>query len=118
MNNEEKIRLGQQRIIEQQLLPRTLPDPDILTLPKIISFLGGRRVGKSSMMIALLQQYLEQKKVNLEQIIFLDFSELDNHRIDLAQVYQHYQHLNPFFILDEIQELPDFEKQLTFLYNQ
>lgn len=118
MKLEEKIRLWQQRILQQDLLPRDFPDPSLLKLPKIISFLWGRRVGKSSMMMAIIQSYLTQWVLKIQDVIFLDFSELDNRDIDLSSIYKLYPWRTLFFVLDEIQELPDFEKQLTFLYNQ
>lgn len=118
MHIEEKIRFWQERIVKTKLHQRTMPDEWLLALPKIISFLWWRRVGKSSMMISLLQTYIQKKEITIDQIIFLDFSELDNHNIDLTQIYTLYKDKEPFFVLDEIQELKNFEQQLIFLYNQ
>ncbi len=118
MKLKEKIIQGQKNIINKKLFPREVPQFDLLSLQKIVCFLGGRRTGKTSLMIQLAQQYITQKKYSLDEIVFLDFSELDNQDIKLTDIYALYQNKKVLYIFDEIQELQDFDKQLIWLYNQ
>lgn len=118
MNNTEKIIAGQRRIREKKLFPRKKPTMDLLKMGKIITFLGGRRTGKTSLMLDIVQWYIRDGIKKIDDIVFLDFSELDNHRIELIEIYRSFQGRKPFFILDEVQELIDFEAQILFLYNE
>lgn len=118
MNIQEKILIGQRRILEKKLFPRKKPDIDLLSLSKIITFLGGRRTGKTSLMIEIVQGYIQTGIKNIDDIVFLDFSERDNHTMSLTEIYRSFGSRKPFFILDEIQELENFESELIFLYNE
>jgi predicted AAA+ superfamily ATPase len=118
MEIQEKIRAGQRRILERKLFPRKKPAGHLLDMKKIITFLGGRRTGKTSLMIEIVQWYLRDWQKKIDDVVFLDFSELDNHRINLEEIYTSFAPRKPFFILDEVQELPDFESQVLFLYNE
>jgi uncharacterized protein len=69
-------------------------------------------------MIEIVQSYIQSGIKHIDDIVFLDFSELDNHTISLTEIYQSYFPRKPFFILDEIQELENFESELIFLYNE
>lgn len=115
-----KIRLWQERIASSQYKKRDVDMTDIHKLHKIITFLGGRRTGKTSLMIHTLKNYVERNIVALEDVIFLDFSEKDNLTIDLQEIFMEYhaQNKKPRFVLDEIQEVPDFESVVLFLFNQ
>lgn len=118
MNLQQQIQLWRERIATQVYYPRKFPDESILGLQKIIAFLWWRRVGKSSMMISLIQNYIKKWDVLLEQVVFLDFSAIDVKWVDLEQWYIDNRASGLFFVLDEVQELPDFERVVTFLYNQ
>lgn len=118
MNIQEKILTGQRRLLEKKLFPRKKSDIDLLGLKKIITFLGWRRTGKTSLMIEIIQSYIQSGVKHVDDIVFLDFSELDNHAINLTEIYQSFAPRKPFFILDEIQELENFESELIFLYNE
>ncbi len=65
-----------------------------------------------------MQKYLQENWVQIDDVIYIDFSELDNKNTDLIALYQSYTGRKPFFILDEIQELDNFESQVLFLYNE
>jgi predicted AAA+ superfamily ATPase len=69
-------------------------------------------------MIQIMQKYLQENWVQIDDVIYIDFSELDNKNTDLIALYQSYTGRKPFFILDEIQELDNFESQVLFLYNE
>lgn len=118
MNIKEKILMGQRRLLEKKLFPRNKPQVDLLGIKKIITFLWGRRTWKTSLMIEIVQGYIQSGVKHIDDIVFLDFSELDNHSISLTEIYQSYSPRKPFFILDEIQELENFESELIFLYNE
>jgi len=95
---------------------------DILNLDKIISFIWARRVWKTSFMIYLAKELIKQKKLKLEQIVFIDFSNFFEEKFDpkilLEDFFELYPDLEPFFIFDEIQELWDFKKEILFLFNK
>ena len=82
---------------------------------------GIRRCGKST----LLRQYqdlLRQKGVAEEQILFINFEELENEPLlDYRALYQYIkERLQPdrmtYIFLDEIQKVPSFEKVVDSLY--
>ncbi len=120
MNYKDTILQWQEYILSKKLFKRNIKNPELFTLSKIISFLGWRRTGKTSLMIQLIQEMLTNKEIHIEQIVFIDFSQLENHKIDLIQIYQDYKNnkISPIFILDEIQELDNFDKIIWYLYEQ
>lgn len=63
-------------------------------------------------MLQIAQKLIKQKKLKLEQIVFLDFSEFVDKKVDFNKIvesfYEIYPKLNPFFIFDEIQEVTNF----------
>ncbi len=63
-------------------------------------------------MFQVVQQLIKQKKLKLEQIVFLDFSEFVDKKIDFNKIaenfYELYPNLTPFFMFDEIQEITNF----------
>lgn len=63
---------------------------------------------------------IRDQKISIEQVVFIDFAELSNNKIDLIEISEYYENINikPVFALDEIQELEDFEKTLVYIYNK
>lgn len=88
-------------------------------LIKIVT--GVRRCGKS-MLLEIYQNYLKQHGVEKEQIIAINFEDLDYEELtDYRKLYQYLkEHLIPgkmtYIFLDEIQNVPNFPKVLDSLY--
>ena len=88
-------------------------------LIKIVT--GVRRCGKS-MLLEIYQNYLKQHNVEKEQIIAINFEDLDYEELtDYKKLYNYLkEHLvtnkMTYIFLDEIQNVPDFPKVLDSLY--
>ena len=88
-------------------------------LIKIVT--GVRRCGKS-MLLEIYQNYLKQHNVEKEQIIAINFENLDYEELtDYKKLYNYLkEHLvtnkMTYIFLDEIQNVPDFPKVLDSLY--
>ena len=88
-------------------------------LIKIVT--GVRRCGKS-ILLEIYQSYLKQHNVEKEQIIAINFEDLDYEELtDYKKLYNYLkEHLvtnkMKYIFLDEIQNVPDFPKVLDSLY--
>ncbi|MDP2104031.1 MAG: ATP-binding protein, partial [Candidatus Gracilibacteria bacterium] len=114
---------GQERIMST--VPRKRQKQwnyEILKLNKIITFVGPRRSGKTYFMIYSLRELIEQGVVQKNQIVFVDFTAFFEGRFDIDGLLESYFELcpdsPPFFVFDEIQELPDFTKIILSLFNK
>ncbi|NQT58652.1 MAG: ATP-binding protein [Bacteroidetes bacterium] len=126
MNKEiikQLILRGQQTLQNRTYIPReiSLPFKEVLALEKVIAIVGPRRVGKTY----YLRQIVDILQLSIQQMIFIDFSEIHSRDLrpeDFAQILSCYFELfrdqKPFILLDEIQELVDFEPALKYLLNQ
>jgi predicted AAA+ superfamily ATPase len=58
--------------------------------------------------------------VKLENIVFIDFSYDNNKSIKLSEICKWFEDRDkkPCFVLDEIQEVPEFDRQLVGIYNK
>lgn len=122
MNYSEIISQWQKKISNYQGIKRDFqPIQPLWSLHKIITILWWRRVGKTRTLMQLMQEAINLKLCSLDQIIFIDFSELNNNNISLENLHTYIQQLgihHPIYCFDEVQELQDFDRQLTFIYNQ
>lgn len=126
MNKEEIKQIilrGQQTLQNRTYIPReiSLPFKEVLAFEKVIAIIGPRRVGKTY----YLRQIVDILELSIQQIICIDFSEIHSRDLrpeDFTQVLSCYFELfsdrKPFVLLDEIQELADFEPALKYLLNQ
>ena len=68
-------------------------------------------------MLHLLQNFISNGIYHNHQIIFIDFSETENHIIVFEELIQEYKlsgHKEPpVFIFDELQELPNFPHKIV-----
>lgn len=94
---------------------------DLLKLNKIVSFIWPRRVWKTFLMFDFIKRLLKEKKFELEQIVFLDFSLNFWESIDYKILVTEYKELfptkEPFFIFDEIQDISNFKEFVLALFN-
>jgi len=94
---------------------------DLLELNKIVSFVWTRRVGKTYLMLSFIKQLIEEKKIELEQIVFLDFSLNYWENIDYTEILEKYKTLfpdkTPFFVFDEIQDIWNLRQFVLALFN-
>lgn len=121
MQLQKLIQDGQKRISDKIIIRRKAKDiKPFLEIWKIVSIVGARRTGKTHLMIQYIQDMIREKSLTLEQVVFLDFSELSNNEIDITEIIGFYDKIGikPFFVLDEVQELLEFEKILVHIYNQ
>ncbi|MBI5392575.1 ATP-binding protein [Candidatus Woesearchaeota archaeon] len=93
-----------------------------LFVPQIISFTGLRRVGKTTLMLRIVQEYIT-KEIPQKNIIYFSF---DNFKqIELLQILAEYQRLMQkefrkekfLLLLDEIQKLDNWQEQLKTVYD-
>ncbi|MGN0980476.1 MAG: ATP-binding protein [Candidatus Avoscillospira sp.] len=89
---------------------------------KVIKVVTGiRRCGKSTL-LAQYQQWLKENGVDKEQIISINFEELEyEHLLDYKALYAYlkerlYDGRMTYIFLDEIQKVPSFEKVVDSLY--
>jgi uncharacterized protein len=116
------IRDSQERAGALSVIDRDIVfDPATLTkLRKIITLTGPRRSGKTSFMV----QMMGTLGLARHEIVFLDFSDIvfsDFTASDFPALLSAYQELypdtTPWFFLDEIQEIDDFERGALHLLN-
>jgi hypothetical protein len=129
-----EISLLKQIIVENQrqlfddegLIDRDLSDDSesLIKAKSIIAITGVRRCGKSTLM-RLIARYLLNKGVKKESILYINFE--SEHFIDFAfgdyqKILDAYYELHPglkgrvYLFLDEIQNVPGWEKWLNRLY--
>jgi len=93
-----------------------------LSLNKIISFIWSRRAGKTFLTFQLTKDLIERKIIDIENVVYIDFSWILNKNIDLESIQNSYFELfpdkKPFFIFDEIQELNNFSQKLIKILNK
>lgn len=87
----------------------------------IITLVGPRRVGKTTMLQQLINHLISEKGVDRRQILYFS---LDLHRDDLLSIYNAYiSHLslpyrgNYYLIFDEIQYLENWASHVKILYD-
>ncbi len=95
---------------------------DLLHLNKIISFVWPRRVWKTTIMKQVLKHFISQGIIKPEQILRIDWNEINPLHFDISQVLASYFSLypdsEPFVIIDEVHELPDWVRQVFMVYNK
>ncbi len=123
MNNNKRLILKwQEKISEVKVLKRDIKfNYEYLELNKIITFVWPRRAWKTYFMFSILQKLIAEKKIDLNQIIFIDFTSFlyDDFSIEnlLEDFFELYPDKKPFFVFDEIQELENFKKIVMYLFN-
>jgi len=112
----------QEKLKKVSPLKRDIPfNYEYLQLNKIITFVWPRRAGKTYFMFYILRELIEDKKIQLEQVVFVDFTSFLDNEFNVEKLledfYLLYPDKTPFFVFDEIQELKDFEKVVMYLFN-
>ena len=116
LDNQEKIR--NISIIEREINF----DSDILKLNKIISFVWPRRAWKTYFMFQVVKKLINEWKISFDEIVFLDFSEILQKKIDFDKILENFLEIHPtkkpFFIFDEIQNVENFREWVISLFNK
>jgi len=120
---KEIILNSQETIKKTKIIKRDIFfDKDILNLNKIITFVGPRRAGKTYFMYQIIKDLLKDKYIEIEQLVFIDFSEIIEKKINFLSIlenyYEIYPNLEPFFVFDEIQEIDNFKEGILSLFNK
>ena len=120
---KQKILDNQERIKNISLIKRDINfDSEILWLNKIISFVGPRRAWKTYFMYQVAKDLIEKWKLNYEEIVFLDFSEILQKKVDFDKILENfleiYPNKKPFFIFDEVQDVENFREWIIWLFNK
>ncbi len=101
-------------------LPKTISRELVLptNVPKIVSVIGARRVGKTFMLFDLIQQL--RQEIPVDRLVYLNFEDdrlFPLQLTDLDDLLRAYYELYPlnkqetvYFFLDEVQEVPNWEK--------
>lgn len=93
-----------------------------IPLPQMLAFTGLRRVGKTTIMLKIVSEYL-QKGFDARNIVYFSFDEFA--QTEIRDVIRDYEELleknlnsgNFLLLLDEIQKLQDWEDQLKRIYD-
>ena len=102
--------------------PRNIQPP--IDTKKIITLIGVRRCGKTSIFYHMINQLIE--KIEKTKILFLNFEderfELNNDELDLIlqaymELYPSYKLSECYFFFDEIQNIPNWEKFIRRMYD-
>lgn len=100
---------------------------DFLAMDMIVSLVGLRRSGKSTLLLQLSKRLIEKKKVKKEEILYVNFEDsrfLGEYSLQLLNdIYETYlENLSPtkkpIIMLDEIQNIPGWEKFVNSLYER
>ena len=94
---------------------------DLRNLNKIISFVWPRRVGKTYLMLDFIKRFITEGKIVMEQVVFLNLAQYANKTVDPLQIldsyFQKFPDLQPFFVLDEVQDIANFRELVLFLFD-
>lgn len=102
--------------------PRNIQPP--IDTKKIITLIGVRRCGKTSIFYHMINQLIE--KIEKTKIVFLNFEderfELNSDELDLIlqaymELYPSYKLSECYFFFDEIQNIPNWEKFIRRMYD-
>lgn len=66
-----------------------------MSLNKIISFIWSRRAGKTFLTFQLTKDLIERKIIDIENVVYIDFSWILNKNIDLESIQNSYFELFP-----------------------
>jgi uncharacterized protein len=100
---------------------------EFLTMDMIVSLVGLRRSGKSTLLLQLSKRLIAKKKAKKEEILYVNFEDsrfLGEYSLQLLNdIYETYlENLNPtkkpIILLDEIQNIPGWEKFVNSLYER
>lgn len=114
---------NQEKIITRVIQRRDFYfDRELLSLNKIVSFVGPRRAWKTYTMYQVLRELIEEQALQKEQIVFIDFSEFIEKQVDFLKILESFYELfpdkEPFFVFDEIQEIENFRQWVLSLFNR
>ena len=120
---ENEILQNQKKILDLKLIKRHFDVSeiiDVFELNKIVALIGSRRAWKTFLSFQIVKELIKRNILEIENIVFIDFSWILNKNILLEDIEKSYFLLfpdkKPFFIFDEIQELENFpEKLINFL---
>ena len=122
---KKEILENQRKIAELNLIKRNIDIDEIesvFQLHKIISFIWSRRAWKTFLTFQVVKEFCERKILELEDVVYIDFSWIINKDLDLEIIENSYFELfpdkKPFFIFDEIQELNNFPEKLIKVLNK
>lgn len=102
--------------------PRNIQPP--IDTKKIITLIGVRRCGKTSIFYHMINQLIE--KIEKTKILFLNFEDerfgLNSDELDLIlqaymELYPSYKLSECYFFFDEIQNIPNWEKFIRRMYD-
>ena len=93
-----------------------------LKLPQIITFTGLRRVGKTTLMLKIIQDYI-MKGFNPKNILYFSFDEF--RKTDIREILNEYEKIvdknlekgKYLVLLDEIQKLENWEEKIKRIYD-
>lgn len=122
---KKEILENQKKILDLKIIKRDFNIDEIiqiLSLNKIISFIWPRRAWKTFLTLQVIEELIKKKIVELENIVYIDFSWILNKDLNLELIENSYFELfpdkKPFFIFDEIQELRNFPEKLIKILNK
>ncbi len=122
---KKEILENQKKIKELSLVKRNFNLDEIesvFNLNKIISFIWPRRAWKTFLTFQIAKELIDKKIIELENVVYIDFSWIINKDLDLEFIENSYFELfpdkKPFFIFDEIQELDNFSQKLIKFLNK
>lgn len=117
-NESKQSKGGIHMIIRTEYLEQLISWKDDMVI-KVVT--GIRRCGKSTLLMQY-QDYLREHGITEEQIISINFEELEyEHLLDYHRLYSYIterlcENKMTYIFLDEVQKVPDFQKAVDSLY--
>jgi hypothetical protein len=99
--------------------------------PKAITLIGPRQVGKTTVVMQIIKELIEQKKVHPKRILYVQFDDVElrvlsknNLLLDVLNIYQKYVLLEDlnlisdgvYLFFDEVQRVDDWAEQVKALH--
>ena len=90
---------------------------------EIVSILGVRRSGKTTLLFEIIDYLINEKKINRNNILFIkaDDDRVNEKELINTALDEYYTWKNPsgkiFIFIDEIHEIPEWQKTLKRIYD-
>jgi predicted AAA+ superfamily ATPase len=71
--------------------------------------------------MSFVKDLIKNKKITLEQVVFIDFSLYSDEKVDYKTIVSNFKEIypkeEPFFVFDEVQDIDNFKDLVLSLYN-
>ena len=106
------------------ILSRNISNSIPLDINIIVSLIGARRSGKTTLLFEIIDHLLNKQKINRNNILFIkaDDDRVDKKELINTSLDEYFRWKNPqgkiFIFIDEIHRKPDWDIDLKTLYDE